>query len=171
MVAEGLAERLSACGRQDIDLSRLQIEPLCPTCRVPMDTSAPAPLVRRTLTSLDGALETQMTRLSQRAVSMVLRRPDEPRLEQFLRVIQAADLAGLAQVMDEELAEFLKRLLGEVVIEISAEELHRKLRERFPDLDAEETTAFGEAMADLLDEAAEEGKTLNPGKRVRLRVV
>jgi hypothetical protein len=171
VVAEGLVGHLTACGLQEIDLGHLQTEPLCPTCRVPLDIPAPAPLVRRTLLSLDGALATQMTRLSQRAVSMVLMRPDEPRLEQFLRVVQAADPAGLAQVMDEELADFLKRLLGQVVIEVSAKELHLKLLKQFPDLDAEQTTAFGEAMADLLDEGAKEGKTLNPGKRIRLRIV
>ncbi len=170
VVAEGLAERLNPCGRQDIDLS-LQIDPLCPTCRTPMDTASPTQLVKRTLTSLDGALGTQMARLSQQAVTAALRRPGDPTLEQFLRVVLAADLVGLAQVMDEELAKSLKRLLGEVDDDLAQDELHRKLRERFPEMGVEQTAAFGEAMAGLLDEAAEGASSLNPGKRIRLRIV
>jgi hypothetical protein len=67
------------------------------------------------LVAIERGLATQKTRLAQRVVSRLLARPgraQEDRLDRFIQAVQASDLSGLAQVLDEGLLEFLDDLLA-----------------------------------------------------------
>jgi hypothetical protein len=99
--AEGLAEALSQ-------------QPVCPHCAYRLGEDAPTADAHRVRQALERALSAQLARLAQRVVGRLLARPTslrEDRLDRFIQVVQAADLSGLALVLDEGLIEFLRDLL------------------------------------------------------------
>ncbi|MCH7554054.1 MAG: hypothetical protein IIC82_08670 [Chloroflexi bacterium] len=167
--AIGLLERQTPCTRMEQTLTALGSEPVCPACGVPMKASPPTQVVRRTLEYLDEALVQQRRRLSAEAVRQVLARPIHG-LDQFLQVIQASDLKALDEVMDEDLAQFISKLLSEATVEISLSSMLQELEGKYPEVDEAETEAYGQAVKGFLDHAVEEARKANPGKRIRLKV-
>jgi hypothetical protein len=83
----------------------------CPSCSVGLADEPPEPDVRETLQGLTSALGRQQTRLSSEAVRQILAAEKGERIERFLQVVQASDLTGLANVLDDELLAFLRELL------------------------------------------------------------
>jgi hypothetical protein len=63
------------------------------------------------------ALESRLSRLSQKAISRLIREHDrDGRLEGFLKIIQAAQPDALVRVLDDSLTAFLKRVLDEPTV-------------------------------------------------------
>ena len=168
---EGYERSLIPCGRPEGELTSLEADPLFPSCRAPLNAMPPTVEVRDAIAALDAALHEQQRRLSSEAVRQVLARQGEPRIDQFLRVLQAADVGGLAQVLDQELADFLRRLLGEVTVELPLAPLLRELGDRFPTLGSEEIEAFVPELAELLRQELERARRAHPGKDVRLKIL
>jgi hypothetical protein len=83
----------------------------CPSCGISLADEPPEPDVRETLRGLTSALSRQQARLSSEAVHQILAAERGERLERFLQVVQASDLTGLANVLDDELLAFLRELL------------------------------------------------------------
>jgi hypothetical protein len=67
---------------------------------------------RTVVRALEAALARQQSRLAGEAVRRILARGGE-RLDQFLHIVHAADLSALAGMLDDDLLEFLRRLLDE----------------------------------------------------------
>jgi len=109
-------ERLFACPREGPALSAaLAASPVC-DCGFRLGDRPPAAEARRARQAIDRGLAGQQARLARRVVSRLLSRPTqtgEERLARFIEVVQASDLSGLALVLDDELVEFLRRLLEE----------------------------------------------------------
>jgi hypothetical protein len=84
----------------------------CPACNLTLADEPPSAEVDAVSRRLSRALGQQMTRLSSAAIRRILGRARGERIEQFLQVVQASDLAGLASVLDDELLEFLRDLLA-----------------------------------------------------------
>jgi hypothetical protein len=109
-----LAE-LSVCTTDPIQLAAEIAEtPVCPYCGYRLGEVAPIEELNTALIVIERGLATQQGRLARRVVSRLLARPEraqEDRLDRFIQVVQASDLSGLAQVLDEGLLEFLGDLL------------------------------------------------------------
>ena len=108
-----LTQRRSACAERNL-ASALRERPTCPQCNVTMEESAPTKEADEVLRRLQAALARQQARLASEAVRRILARGGE-RLERFLQIVQASDMAGLAQVLDDQLLAFLRELLAEPV--------------------------------------------------------
>jgi hypothetical protein len=108
-------ERLYACPLGDEALYQALAErPICPECNFTLGVAAPLGEVRRVRHAIDRGLASQQRRLSQRVIARMLaqaRPTEEARLARFVQVVQAADLQGLAMVLDEEIVEFIRELL------------------------------------------------------------
>lgn len=167
---QGLKERLVPCQETEQGLTGLATRPRCPSCGVAMTTAPPTEVVRRTLAALNTALAEQQRRLSSEAVRQILDRRDEPRLGRFLEVLRAADIGALATVMNEQLASFLRDLLGEASVVASWAWIQKELNDRFPEVGEEDTGAFGDAVGEILAQAIADAKKAHPNKRIRLRV-
>ncbi|MEE8369989.1 MAG: hypothetical protein V3S00_04385 [Dehalococcoidia bacterium] len=89
---------------------------VCPACSLRLDQEPPATRTAEVLQRIKRAIERQMTRLSSVAVRQVLEKSGDARVERFLKVIQAAQLASLAEVLDKELVGYLRRFLVEARI-------------------------------------------------------
>jgi len=167
--AIGLLERQTPCTQMEPTLTALGSEPVCPACGVPMKASPPTQVVHRTLEYLDEALVQQRRRLSAEAVRQVLDRSIHG-LDHFLQVLQASDLKALDDVMDEDLAQFISRLLSQATVEIPLSSMIQALEGKYPEVDEAETEAYGVAAKGFLDHAVEKARKANPGKRIRLKV-
>ena len=87
--------------------------PTCPACRLRLDDEAPTERVAEILRRIERAGDRHMTRLSSLAVRQVLEHSNDPRIEQFLKVVQASQLSSLVEILDDALIGYLRRFLVE----------------------------------------------------------
>ena len=127
--------------------------------------------VQTALVALTEALAQQQRRLSAEAVRQVLAEQHAARIDQFVKVLQVADVGALAQAMDEELADFLRRLLSEATVKLPLASLLREAREQFPTLSEEEIGDFLAALEGTLRREIEKARGTHEGKQVRLKIV
>lgn len=101
------------CGQEDLE-AKLADNPLCPTCSITLSDQPPSEQVAEIVSDVERDLGGQQVRLAVEAVRRILARGGE-RIEQFLKVVQASDLSGLALVLDDELLAFISDLLAEPI--------------------------------------------------------
>jgi hypothetical protein len=108
-------EALPVCSVSLDELTEaLQVAPICPVCRFELAQTAPVAEAHRVVQAIERGLTTQQARLARRLVSRIIGRPagdSDERLERFVQAVQAADLNGLALVLDDSLTEFIRDLL------------------------------------------------------------
>jgi hypothetical protein len=93
------------------DAIDLDAQPICEVCGLDTWDGPPEAEVEDCLHRLDLALETQMARLRERLVGLVLDESGTPPVDWFFRVLRAADVDALPDALDDRVAEFLKTLL------------------------------------------------------------
>jgi hypothetical protein len=148
---EGLAAELAACPVAD-PAAALRAQPRCPSCGLSLEDEPPTQRAQEVVRGLRDALARRQSRLAGEAIRRILARGGE-RIEQFLRVVQAADLTGLARVLDDELLAFLQDLLDQpAAITPDALELARELAAEHPIVRAPDIDAAVESMRRLLRE-------------------
>jgi hypothetical protein len=101
------------CPLADTEQLPLDTQPLCPYCDLLLTSELPTKEVEQFIDRLRRALRGQYRRLSSEAMRKILARRGEERIDQFIKVIQTSDLSSLVNVMDDELVDFLRRLLSE----------------------------------------------------------
>jgi hypothetical protein len=160
-------ERLFPCPvSADVLHASLEASPVCGECGFRLGTAAPVADARGVIRAVEGGIGIQQTRLARRVVSRLLVRPAEgsdAKVERFIEVVRAADLAGLAAVLDDEVVAFLSDLLAD---EPSGEGLLERLARSYPTVTSGNIDAAVEEFRRLLtDETAREGivRLRNPG--------
>lgn len=144
------AER-SACAMTNVS-DALRERPTCPTCHLSLDDGVPTEQADEVLRRIYNALGRQQQRLASEAVRRILARGGE-RLEQFLLIVQASDLAGLAQVLDDDLVTFLRELLSQPVAPTpEALDLFVQLARAYPSVSEEQLDAVIDTLRQLLTE-------------------
>jgi hypothetical protein len=142
----------SVCDARDLQAKLLE-RSACPQCGCSLDDQPPSADVERTLAGLRAALAAQQTRLAGEAVRRIIDRGGE-RLQQFLQIAQAADVAALTNVLDDELLSFLQELL--VAPEPSSDRL-REIARAMPVVDeAQIDAALATLRGLLLEQLAEQ---------------
>lgn len=94
----------------------VKTDAICPACGVTLADSAPSGRVRDVIHRMNRACEKQLARLSSSAVQRILRGSGDPQIERFLNMVQASQLSDLCEIMDDELAGYLRRFLVETRI-------------------------------------------------------
>ncbi len=89
----------------------LDSQPVCEACGLDTWGNPPEAVVEDCIHQLDLALETQMSRLREQLVGLVLDESGTPPVERFLRVLRAADVDAFPDALNDRVAEFLKTLL------------------------------------------------------------
>lgn len=139
---QALVEGTRPCPNMGAALS-LEAQPRCPLCRLSLGAAPPAGEVSRFLEELEEALGQQHRRLGSQAIKHILARSQDSRIDRFLKVLQASDPSPLAQVLDDELTDFLRQLL--IQAQALAFPILARFKERFPVLEegqAEEAVAY-----------------------------
>jgi hypothetical protein len=109
-----------------------ETEAACPACGLTMDQTAPVQRVEEIMQRIRRACEQQRARLSSSAIQQVLRRSNDPRVEQFLKMVQASQLSSLPDILDDELTGYLRRFLVETRIQGALEPILDQLQEGVP---------------------------------------
>ena len=95
----------------EVDESSLKAGPYCQACRLPLDEVVP----RQEFSALSGAMERAMReynrRLGSHAVRQVLAHPNKRQVDRFVDMLHVADPSALANVLDDEVVDFLRRFL------------------------------------------------------------
>ncbi|MDO8612173.1 MAG: hypothetical protein Q7R32_05040 [Dehalococcoidia bacterium] len=127
-----LLEETSGCpltaGVEDVAAA----EGACPACSLPLDQSPPARRVDEILDRIERACDRQMARLSSSAIQHVLRHSSDPRVDQFLKMVQASQLSSLRAVLDDALVGYLRRFLVESRIHDALEPILSRVQDGVP---------------------------------------
>jgi hypothetical protein len=107
-------------------------EGTCPACSLPLDQSPPARRVDEILDRIERACDRQMARLSSSAIQHVLRHSSDPRVDQFLKMVQASQLSSLRAVLDDALVGYLRRFLVESRIQDALEPILSRVQDGVP---------------------------------------
>lgn len=166
---ERLTRRQQGCAAQNLE-SALRERPTCPACGISLEASAPSGEAEEVMRRLHGALARQQARLASEAVRRILARGGE-RIEQFLQIVQASDLAGLAQVLDDELLAFLRELLSEPTAPTpEALDLFEQLTRSYPLVREEQVEAVIGTLRQLLTERLAEQQAVDPSQPAAIRL-
>ncbi|MCH7810601.1 MAG: hypothetical protein IH863_08475 [Chloroflexi bacterium] len=114
------------------------------------------------LKRLSQSVERQLSRLSSVAVRAILERSSDPRVERFLKVVQAAQITTLTEILDDELVGYLRRFLLEARISTLLEPILDHVQHGGEDDEAATRDAL-EKLADVLHRAIR-GTAQIPGK-------
>ncbi|MEK7874408.1 MAG: hypothetical protein AAB502_11205, partial [Chloroflexota bacterium] len=137
----------------------LERTPVCPACRMTLVSEPPDERVESAIHRMDEALAAQHRRLSAQAIRRILAPPrGGRRLEKFLQVVQASDLAALADVLDDALVSFLRRLLQDAHAAVPAGGVLERLAQQFPVVEEAQVSAAVSAFNDLLRDALRDAK-------------
>ncbi len=110
---DSLSSSTWQCEQRDLEAA-LANDPLCPTCSLSLTGQPLSEQVAEVIRDIKRDLGGQQARLSGEAVRRILARGGEP-IGQFLEIVQASDLTGLALVLDDELLAFIRDLLAEPI--------------------------------------------------------
>ncbi len=125
----------------------------CPVCGISLNDEPLWEEVQRVKLRLERALNQQLQRLSSKAVSQILAASGEARVEQFVQLVQASQARSLADVLDDELLGFLRRLLVEARVKSLLAPVFAKLQEPIPDLSEEAVEDMAEEVARVIHNA------------------
>jgi len=168
---EDIPRRLSPCTLSPTLEQEMAELPRCPACGISMTDEPPWEDVQRVRHRLERALNQQLQRLSSKAVSQILAVSGEARVEQFVQLVQASQARSLADVLDDDLLGFLRRLLVEARVKSLLAPVFAKLQEPIPDLSEEAVEDLAGEVARVIHDAfagqqalpREEWPQLTPG--------
>ncbi|MEK7777025.1 MAG: hypothetical protein AAB303_00155, partial [Chloroflexota bacterium] len=101
---------LTPCPRPPNRLS-LGRTPRCRSCGLVLGQRPPAQEIASLVQEIDGALKEQNRRLSALVVHHILRRPMDSQMALFIRMVEASNVSGLVQVLDDQIVAFLREVL------------------------------------------------------------
>jgi len=142
----------------------MEAEVVCPACRLSMDQTAPVQRVEEIMQRIRRACDRQRARLSSSAVQQVLRRSNDARVEQFLRMVQASQLSSLPDILDDELTGYLRRFLVESRIQEALEPILDQLQQCVPPSVDNAQTAMREVSQVLQKAFPAARRALPPGE-------
>ncbi len=149
---EELIAATTAC-EQEADLTGvLKTATVCPVCHLRLGAADHAEAAGAVLKQLSQSIERQLSRLSSVAVRAILERSSDPRVERFLKVVQAAQITTLTEILDDELVGYLRRFLLEARISTLLEPILDHVQGGGED-DESATREALEKLADVLHRA------------------
>ena len=165
---EQLLEEAAGCPLAEDATGELDSSAVCPACGLLLDQQPPRELVADALDRIARAIQRQMALLSGVAVRQVLERSGDARVERFLKVVQAAQLASLVEILDDELVGYLRRFLVEARIGAVLEPVLTRLQEGTAPEENEARQAMRE-MARVLQRAFRLSQRALPEGGARLK--
>jgi hypothetical protein len=150
---EQLPQRIGAC-LMSANLEReLGEVPRCPACGISLNDEPSWEDVQRVKRRLERALNQQLQRLSSKAVHQILAASGEARVEQFIQLVQASQARSLADILDDKLLGFLRRLLVEARVKSLLDPVFAKLQDPIPDLSEEAVEDIAAEVARVIHDA------------------
>ena len=111
-LVEELYNNLAGCP-WTLEIQEIERSPRCPGCGLSAESEPPTQEVGELGGYVAGALGQQSRRLSRQVASRLLRSERTTKLQRFVDVVQVSGLSGLAQVLSDELVQFIRGLLSD----------------------------------------------------------
>ena len=108
---EEIVATIRTCTAPEDEMT-LEAVPLCQTCLLPMNEDVARREAALVLGDTERAMRAYNRRLSSEGVRLILADPTREQLDTFISLIQVSDLSALANVLDEEVLEFLRRFVS-----------------------------------------------------------
>ena len=86
--------------------------PICDTCEITLELTLPLDELNRIDSAIDLALAVKCQQLSEQLVGKIMQDADDPRLDDFIKIVQTSDLTALCNTMNQDMADFIHRLLA-----------------------------------------------------------
>ena len=110
LLFRGVSSALKSCDVHEDDL-QLEQSPRCVSCSLTLEDEMPRRDAEVLFGAVESAMRTYNRRLSSHSVRQILAHPTKEQLEQFINLVQVADPSALANVLDDEVIDFLRRFL------------------------------------------------------------
>jgi len=160
-----ICEGLEPCGVLDYLQVNIDASSVCQVCNCEMTYSIPNHTVEKFNHDLNQALAGQQQRLASETIRRVLEQGQGDALNQFLKVIQASNLAGLINILDTNIVKIIRDLLKkEQIITIESHAVG-SLLQKFNSLEEKDIPLVVDEFRTLLQIAFEDAKGKNPGKK------
>ena len=101
---------LKTCTLDENELS-LEAAPQCPGCLLTLEEHVPHRAAEGLIGSAETALREYNRRLGSHSVRQVLAQPSKEQLDRYIDLLRVADASALANVMDDDVMEFLRQFL------------------------------------------------------------
>ena len=107
---KGVTDSLRTCS---VEADRLTLDavPYCQTCLLPLDEDVPHHDAETLFGAVDRAMREYNRRLGSYGVRQILAHPSKEQLDKFINLVQVADPSALANVLDDEVVEFLRQFM------------------------------------------------------------
>ena len=162
---QALQPRMRPCPVTEVAEVDVTARPTCAACGLRLTDPDPTGEVEMFLGDLERALQEQKRRLSAEAVRRVLERAGGDELSRLVEAAHAAEIARLVDVLDERVAESIRRLLVADGLVTAPTEVLARLAELHPTVGEDEIPAAVRDFEQLLRDALKEAKKAHPGKK------
>lgn len=151
LVDDRIGCRLADAGADDLGDG-----PVCSECGITL-ADTPDSRAKDVVKRIERGLAGQMKRLASEAVRQLLQRSDDPRIDRFLKIVQASQVATLPDVLDDQLTGYLRRFLVEARLGLILEPLLTRVAHGAPPDRAEERAALRD-IAGVLERALDNSR-------------
>ncbi len=150
-----------------VDFQAVSIDaaPACTECRRDLTYVPPTEQVEFFRRDLEAALADQQRRLASEAIRRVLEHGKGDALSKFVQAAQAANLAALVDLLDENIVKVIRKLLAEEQIGVAESDVIGKFLRQYGSLEEADIPAAVQAFETLLREAFKEARKTNKGKK------
>jgi hypothetical protein len=107
---EALLSSLASCDASEEGVS-LEAAPVCERCLLPLSADIPHREVGLVLNDTARAMREYNRRLSSHGARRILAHPSKEPLDKFVALVQVADPSALANVLDDDVVDFLRQFL------------------------------------------------------------
>ncbi len=162
--------RTAPCQTQEMEETFVLVTPRCAACGVSLAESPSAETVKAVLDEMEDALQRQLKTLRSFAAKHVLAQSDKPRIELFLDLVQASDTRELVNILDDEVEEFLRTMLGDARREVYAAPVLSALRAKYETLEEGQIEEAVREFERLLTDAFNQARRQHQDAPVRLKL-
>ena len=106
----GLVSSLRTCGTPTDEIA-LEAAPACRGCELALNEDLPRREAESVVRDTETTMRIYNRRLSSEGVRRVLAHPTNEQLDKFINLVQMSDPSALANVLDDEVVEFLSRFV------------------------------------------------------------
>ena len=90
----------------------LEDSPICGSCEITLEQTLPVGELNEIGSAIEAAVAIKCQKLSELLMGKIIQDADDPRLDDFIRIVQTSDLTALCNIMNRDMVDFIRRLLA-----------------------------------------------------------
>jgi len=90
----------------------LEDSPICGSCEITLEQTMPVGELNEIGSAIEAAVAIKCQKLSELLMGKIIQDADDPRLDDFIRIVQTSDLSALSNTLNQDMVDFIRRLLA-----------------------------------------------------------